>query len=296
MVRGISKVLSYIWFDLLRIRRRVAEENVKRVFGEKLGPSASQKMLRRSFQMAILYVFELLRTPYRGKAAVQERVTIVNRHHITDALSQGRGCILLTAHIGCMDLAGMAVAFSGLPVVIVVRKVSWALADLWLTKVRQWGELTRLPDSKVGFGVVRALKKNQCVVLVCDQHMTPKHGIPTLFFDQPASTTPAPARLALLNQTPIVPMLCTRQGLSERIQLQLLGPRSLETPHAHQARNIRHITETLNRLVEKWVLAHPDQWLWVHRRWKIQDQWEKWSTHDFEAKPKVETPAVEDGA
>jgi KDO2-lipid IV(A) lauroyltransferase len=115
----------------------------------------------------------------------------------------------------------------------------------------------------------RLLRRGRAVAMVIDQHMPPGRGLVVPFFGRPASTTHAPALLAYTTRAPIVPVSVERlPGGRHRVRLD---PPLVADRDRGREEEVLRLTRTLNQWLEDRIRERPDQWLWIHRRWKVDD-------------------------
>ena len=273
----IGRAIGLFWYYIIPIRRLVARRNVARVFGTELSQRAQRRIVRRCFENLCMFGVEVFRLPTLTQAQSEMLVKRRNWHTLEEALQRGKGVIVVTAHLGNYDLAACSQAIRGVPINAIVKTIHWAPAHRFIFGSRERTGLKLIAPQRSKNDIHAALKRGEIVVFIIDQHMLPYHGIVCEFFGQLASTTPAPARFALETGAPIVPLWIYRKGRSGAHVLCIEPELVLETPYEDQDANLRHNTERLNRLVESWIRQQPEQWLWLHRRWKVQDNPGGWS-------------------
>jgi KDO2-lipid IV(A) lauroyltransferase len=273
----IGRAVGLFWHYIIPIRRPVARENVARVFGTELSLPAQRRIVQRCFENVCMLAVEAFRVPALTRAQSELLVERRNWHILEEALQRGKGVIVVTGHLGNYYLAACAQAVRGVPINVIVKTLHWAPAHRFIFGARERTGLKLIATRGSGDDIRAALQRGEIVVFIIDQHMRPYHGIVCEFFGQLASTTPAPTRFALETGAPIVPLWTYRKGRSGAHVLCIEPELVLETPYDDQDANLRHNTERLNRLVESWIRQQPEQWLWLHRRWKVQDNPEGWS-------------------
>jgi Kdo2-lipid IVA lauroyltransferase/acyltransferase len=126
-----------------------------------------------------------------------------------------------------------------------------------------------LRKSQAGSDVVRALHEHALLVLPIDQNSTRGLGVFVDFFGVPASTNTGMARIALRTDAPIVPVFIVREGRSARHVVHVLPILQVERT-GDPADDVRHNTQRFTAVFEEMVRRHPDQWLWMHKRWKTR--------------------------
>lgn len=273
---ALGRVVGWIWYYLLPLRRSVARHNVARVFGDSIPVAEQKRIVRRSMTHLCYYVIEGLRMP---DLTAERSAAWVAREHMerVDALLQrGKGIIAVTAHIGNFDLLGTSQTVRGYPVNAILKDITWKQGQLFWQQVRDATGLGRIAPRRSKERIRELLDQNEIVAFLIDQHMAAHRAMVCSFFGQLAATTPAPVRFAFETGAPIMPIWITRQAKPGYHCIHVEPEFVLETPHRHMEDNIRHNTERLNRIVEGWIRAVPDQWLWFHKRWKVHDAPQGW--------------------
>jgi len=271
-----GRVIGLVWYYLFPIRRRVSLENVRRVFGDELTPREQRRLVRRCFERLGMYVMEVLRLPKLTAKLSEALVEQRGFEHMEAALARGKGVILVASHMDNVDLAGCSMSIRGLPLCVVAKTVEWKPAGDFVTAIRERTGVRLIPTKRSKDQIRALLKENKVVTLVVDQHIKKRHSIVCEFFGQLASTSHAPARLAMETGAALITGLMFRQGWSGRHVARMDPEFQIERPHGDPARDARHNTERLNRVIEGWIREHPEQWLWPHRRWKVQDNPAGW--------------------
>lgn len=273
----IGRAIGLFWHDILPIRRQIARRNVERVFGTELSPRAQRRIVRRCFENLGMFGVEVFRLPHLTQAQSEMLVERRNWQILEEALQRGKGLIVVTAHMGNYDLAACSQAIRGVPINAIIKPIHWAPAHRFIFGTRERTGLKLIASRGSKDDIRAALQRGEIVVFIVDQHMLPHQGIVCEFFGQLASTTPAPTRFALETGAPIIPLWIYRKGHGGAHVLSIEPELVLETPYEDRDANLRHNTERLNRRVESWIRQHPEQWLWLHRRWKVQDNPEGWN-------------------
>ena len=272
----IGRCLGWVWYYLIPVRRSIARENVRRVLGRDLTERDQRRIVRRSFENLAMNVIETLRAPIMTKELSTKLVERQGVSNIEAAWSKGKGVLYVLTHIGNVDMIGFSQPGRGLPLHGVVKEIHWAPAQKFIKRVREATGLKLIPPKRSKGQIRDVLAQNEMIGLIVDQNLNPRHAIVCEFFGMLASTSPAPARFGFETGAPILPAVIFRQGNSGHHLLRIEPEFILETPYPELDANIRHNTERLNRIVERWVREAPHQWLWAHRRWKVQDDPSGW--------------------
>jgi len=177
--------------------------------------------------------------------------------------------LILSGHFGNWELLVFAHGMRGFPVSMVHRSIANPFVDRWLNALRARAGTRLVRKRQAAGGVLRALHDRQLLVLPFDQNSTRGLGAFVDFFGVPASTNTGLARIALRADAPIVPVFIVRQGRSARHKVYVLP--IMEAEHTgDMQRDVLATTARLSAVFEEMVRRFPEQWLWVHRRWKTR--------------------------
>ncbi len=260
----IGHVLGHLWFDVLRIRRDVISKNLNIAFPE-WDEKKKIQVGRASCHNLGMTLVEFCRIPFVSKKT-QIDFIIEGLDRLNAAKNQGRGVILLTLHLGNIDWAATGLAVYGQPLTIISKEfsVKW-LNNLWFGVRRQLGTKFIAPRNS-SLTILRSLKAGETVVFVLDQYMGPPIGIKTRFFGVETGTAMGLAILAGRSQSPVMPAYSYRLpdgrtyvGIDKEIPF---------VESANKGDTIRDMTQIYTDQLEKYVRQYPEQWMWVHRRWK----------------------------
>ena len=244
------------------LRRRVAIENLARAFPELAAPER-EEILARHYRELGRVALEYPLIPQLASAPDGEVIAAARGiEHVERALSGGRGAIFLSGHFGNFELMAAWTA-RRFPMDLVVRPLSNPRVDAWLSDLRQ----------RAGFGLIRAdvgvrgvfesLRAGRAVAMLADQDAR-RHGVFVPFLGVPASTPVGPARMAIAHGVPIATGYVTRRE-DGRHEIDFEEPLVEDGRDADAARRLtaRH-TDRLSA----WVRKRPENWFWLHRRWK----------------------------
>jgi len=183
-----------------------------------------------------------------------------------DYAAAGRPGILVSGHFGNWELLAQAAGLIGTPIHIVHRPLRNPLLDDLLNRVRSRAGTDVIYKHAAAREILRLLQARETVAIPIDQHATGGQGVPVPFFGHPAKTTLGPARFAARQKIPLLLVVLVRRGASLQHDVRLAP---LVDPPA--GRDEAALVETMTRVnlaFEKVVREHPEQWLWVHRRWR----------------------------
>lgn len=246
-----------------RGRRRRAEENLALAFP---GVAAEERSRwARSFWThlgrAAWEFARLARLDADGVAAMTE---FHGLDRLRASLAQGKGIVLFTAHIGNWEYITAGLSLAGFPLAVVARRIKNPIVDDFVTKVRARFNARVIPHRSAVRESLRWLRGGGVLGLLFDQRIT-EGGLSVPFFGRPARTTSLPALLALRTGCAVHPIVSRRVGGKIRIECVP----ALEIPNVPPTEeNLRDLMTRFTAEVEAWVRRDPDQWLWIHNRWK----------------------------
>ncbi|MDD4955246.1 MAG: lysophospholipid acyltransferase family protein [Candidatus Omnitrophica bacterium] len=197
-------------------------------------------------------------------------VTIEGRENLDKALKAGKGVILVTAHIGNFPLMSVKLANEGYKVNFVTRPMRDEKAGDYLFNLRENAGVKSIfsyPKKECISGIVKALRNNEIVIMQMDQNFG-SGGVWVKFFGKIAATPVGPITLGLRTGAKLVPAYIYREGFSlHRIKVYPEEP-LIETENKDET--ILKNTITFSRIIQSWIEKYPEQWGWIHRRWKSQ--------------------------
>jgi len=285
VVRGLAEVLGVLPLGVaLRIgagmgmlvyllswpHRRIGMRNLAIAFPDR--PLAERRrILRHSLQNLGRTAVELVRLPRLSDDDLRARVRFEDEAWWAEAITRerGTGVLILSGHFGNWELLVYAHGRRGHPVSMVHRGIENPLIDRWLNDIRARAGTRLVRKANAAMGVLRAMRRGDLLVLPFDQNSTRGLGVFVPFFGLPASTNSGIARIALRSGAPVVPVFIVRQGRTAEHVVHVL-PILYAEPTGDFERDVVYNTERFSHVFEDMVRRYPEQWLWVHRRWKTR--------------------------
>lgn len=251
--------------------RREREKTVLHLtwaYGEEKTPAEIRKLAARVFVHFALAAVDVLRFPRLTREEVDRLVDPGNGlETIRQVLFEGNGMILLTAHLGNWELMGALIRLHGYPGTVIGRRLSYEKYNQTILRLREKVMLKTLYQDASPKEYLAVLHRNEILGLLADQDVDRFDGIFVPFFGRPAYTLTAPVKLALATGAPIVPTFLVRQG--SRYRLIVEEPIRVES-RAEREETLEEFTVRWSEVVERVIRAYPDQWAWMHRRWKTE--------------------------
>jgi len=263
----LAALLAFL-FD--RPHRRVGMRNLEIAFPDK--PMAERRrILRGSFLNLGRMAAELAHLPHLSAERLRDMVRFVDEEWWREAISWERstGVLALSGHFGNWELLVFAHGMRGHPVHMVHRAIANPLVDRWLNALRARAGTKAIRKRQAARAVLAALHERGLLVLPFDQNSTRGLGVFVDFFGVPASTNAGLARIALKADAPVVPIFIVREGRAARHRVHILPILQVERTDDPAADVVRN-TQRFSDVFEEMVRRYPEQWLWMHKRWKTR--------------------------
>lgn len=249
---------------VLRRRDRLAMRNLRLVY-----PDRPHRDLRkiadacwRHFGREVLLSMQ---TRHLSLEELTERCPFENTHLLEESIARGRGTILISAHWGGWEVAGLAIMSLVRNVRTVARPLDNELLERELQLIRERTGAEVVDRRKAARVLLRGLAQNAVLALLPDQAALPREGVLVPFLGHPAWTTPAPAKMALRSGATIVFAFCIPDGLRHRVVFE----DSIRTDLLkEEERDPEKLTWRINEVLGRRIHERPELWLWMHDRWK----------------------------
>jgi len=272
LVHKSGFLLGRLVYPLLKSRRNVALQNLRYAFPG-MEETQRRQIAFRSFQSVSATFLELLWYPNFTKAGIKQRVHIENLELLKQLQEKKKGIIFLTAHYGSWELATQAITvYSDTPVCTIAKPQSNLLVDRIIT---YWRELFGLKIVAMGISVreiLRTLQEGGIVALAADQS-APKESVTVIFFGRNVPTFQGPAIFSLKTGAPII-LGCTVRQENGNYTMRFVHVPS-DDLGGDSDESILELTRRQVQMTEAIIRQYPEQWMWMHKRWKhVQDQTE----------------------
>ena len=263
--------IGKLLYHLLPFRRRVMLDNLRRVFGAAVPGAEIVRLAQAHYAHLWRLAGEFIRFRWLSAARKSALIRVENVDALARALERGKGVLILTGHFGNFEVATIAALRHFPQMRGRFHFVRRAIRPRWLDT------LVNRRFMKGGFGVLgkrgsldailARLEAGDLIVFPFDQHAAPPDGIAVDFFGHPAGTFKSLAIMALATGAPVVPASSWREADGSHVLRFEEALPLIECDNVND--EIRRNTRNYNAMLEILVLRHPEQWFWVHRRWKI---------------------------
>ncbi|MBI5886759.1 MAG: lysophospholipid acyltransferase family protein [Deltaproteobacteria bacterium] len=252
--------------------RKTVMDNLKTAYKGQMSEARMTGITKGVFASIGMTAFEFMRIPWLDKAGMDRLVVCRGRERLDAALARGKGVIIYTAHFGNWELMAAWFGLNGYGADIVVRELDSPLMENFVAWVR-----TRPGNRMVHKGrnmrkLLKHLSANGMAGILLDQNVADVEGVFVDYFGVPACTNKGPAMLAAMSGAAMLPCFMVRKGtrhtiyIGEETPLVRTGDKEADTTAN---------TAACTKAIEDMVRVHPEQWFWVHRRWKTRPKGEK---------------------
>jgi KDO2-lipid IV(A) lauroyltransferase len=258
LARGYVRLLDRI---LPRLRR-TGLRNLELAFPE-LGAGERRRIIDGVFGSIARLLVAFAKFPRLNRSNIGCWIRYEGFEHFERAQQRGRGVLFATAHLGNWELSAFAHALLTAPMHVVVRPLDNPLLDRWVERRRSLCGNRIIGKKGFARGILKALAENQAIGILADQNTSPEHGVFVDFFGVPACANASVARLAAHTGAAVLPGFALWEESEQRYVLRFYPPVDMSGDVVEDTRRIQ-------KAIEEVVRRYPDQWLWIHKRWKTR--------------------------
>jgi KDO2-lipid IV(A) lauroyltransferase len=273
LAHGVGVLIGILAYHLHPRLRRVGMRNLELAFPEK--PLKERRHILRGVYVSLGRLLgEFCLFPRYSAENAAEAATYHGFENFEAAERRGKGVLLLTGHFGGWEVGSFFHSLMGHPMSIVVRPIDNPYVDRLVTRYRTLHGNSLIGKQGFARGLLDAMRHNQTVGILMDTNMTPPQGIFADFFGIPACTAVGVARVALHTDAAVVPAFTIWDSILRKYRVEFSAAVKLVRTGNDDADALAN-TRRFNQIFEDYVRKYPDQWLWVHRRWKTRPPGEK---------------------
>jgi KDO2-lipid IV(A) lauroyltransferase len=263
----MADIMGEMLFCVDKKHRDIAMGNLTYAFGFQKQPQEIKKIARQVFINLMQVVFEIGWSLQLKDSHFTEHFRIDGYHHIQNAYEKGKGVLALTAHFGNWELLTIIAAMIQFPINIVVRPLDFKPLDLFIFNLRTRYGGKIIPKQRSFRTIIRCLNRGEMVALLMDQNVDWYEGVFVDFMGHRACTNKGLALLALKTGAPVIPVFMIREKKGFRAEF---GPEISTLKTGDRQKDIEVNTREYNKIIENVIHRYPDQWFWIHQRWKTK--------------------------
>jgi len=267
-----ARIASWLGFRLARRQRNSGLRNLAMTMPA-LRAEQCESILRACFDNLGRLLVEVSHFPDLNKSNISQYVVYEGFENFAEGVRRGKGVIFLTGHFGAWELSSFAHSIYGHPMKFVVREIDNPRVEGLISGYRSLGGNAPIRRRNASRDILKALRNNETVGILMDQNTVREEGVFADFFGIPAATTPAVATFALRTGAAVIPGFLIWDETLQKHRLHFDPPLKLIQTGDRTA-DILENTKMFNKVLENYIRKNPDQWLWIHRRWKTRPEGE----------------------
>ncbi len=265
----LARGFGTLGYYFIRERRRTGLKNVEIVWGDRTTVAQRKALVKAVFRNITRDLLEVGYSYFKPEYIAAMNIVVHGREHLDTALAKGRGIIAVTAHLGNFPVIGCQLALMGYPSWLIFKSpknpgVAKKFGE-WMDRVGIC-VIPYKPRRVCARESLRVLKNNGIVQLLIDQNPRKRYGTYVEFFGYAVPTYTGPVVMARRSGAALVPMYMHRGGDGNHT-LTIL-PEIPVNESKERIEGIRDNLRAVNKHYEAWITAHPEQWWWIHRRFR----------------------------
>jgi KDO2-lipid IV(A) lauroyltransferase len=272
VARALGGGIGWVaWVGLGRLRR-VGLRNLEMAFPEKT-PEQRETILRGVYRSLGWQMAEFCQMSRYTLERASRLVRYEGLENYLEARDKGNGVFVLTGHLGAWEFSSFYHSLVGYPMSMVIRRLDNPLVDSFVNGIRSMHGNRVIHKDDFARGLLTAMHNGETVGILMDTNMTPPQGIFVPYFGHLACTASGLARVALKSGAAVLPGFLLWEESEQRYVLHF-GPELELVRTGNSTEDILANTALFTATLEAWVRRYPEQWLWVHRRWKTRPEGE----------------------
>jgi Kdo2-lipid IVA lauroyltransferase/acyltransferase len=273
MPRGLARLVAgllafAVYWSLGRLRR-VGERNLALAFPEIKSKKERAELLSGVYRHLGWQLVEFCRMSRYTPANTRSWIRTEGMEHYLAAQARGKGVLIVTGHLGAWELSSFYHSLMGHPMGMVIRRLDNRRLDDFVNAIRCQHGNRVLHKDEFARGLLTAMRAGETVGILMDTNMTPPQGVFVDFFGRPACTASGLARVALKTGAAVLPGFMLWEPGEGKYVLHF-GQELVFVRCGDAEADILAATQQCASATEEWIRRYPDQWLWIHRRWKTR--------------------------
>ena len=268
---GMGSAVGWLGYVFDSRHRRIALDNLRLAYGDAYEPRWGHRVVRKCWSHFGRITADSMALSRMPVERMQSLVEYEGLDNIRAAYAQGKGVLVFSGHFGNWEMTAMMQGYLGLPLCLVARPLDNPDLERLLARLRERSGNRIIHKRNAVREMLRAVRQKQGVAIVIDQDAR-SDGVMVPFFGRLASTTPTLGLLAIRTGAVVIPSFSVPL---DKGRYRVVYEPPVEAPSSgDRDRDVLELTATCTAIVEKWVRRYPEQWLWMHRRWKTTPEGE----------------------
>jgi KDO2-lipid IV(A) lauroyltransferase len=268
LARTAGAAIGAIAFHGLGRLRRVGLRNLELAFPEKTA-AEREAILRSEYRNLGFLLAEFCKMPGYTAESASQFIHYEGLDNYLKARERGKGVLVLTGHLGAWELSSFYHSLMGMPMGMVIRRLDNPLVDAFVNRIRCLHGNRVIHKDDFARGLIASMRSGETVGILMDTNMTPPQGVFVPFFGVQACTASGMARIAEKTGAAVVPGFLLWEKNEGKYVLHF--GEELNVVHTGDAeQDALTNTATFTAAIEAYIRQYPDQWLWMHRRWKTR--------------------------
>ena len=268
LARAVGAAIGALAYRVLGRLRRVGLRNLELAFPE-LSDSEREAILRSDYRNLGWLLGEFCQMPRYTAESASRFIRYEGLENYTRARDRGKGVLVLTGHLGAWELSSFYHSLMGRPMGMVIRRLDNPLVDAFVNRIRCLHGNRVIHKDDFARGLIASMRAGETVGILMDTNMTPPQGVFVPFFGVSACTASGMARVAAKTGAAVVPGFLLWEESEGRYVLHF--GEELEVVHTGDSEKDALVnTAVFTAAIEGYIRRYPDQWLWMHRRWKTR--------------------------
>ena len=264
---ALADFIGLLAFLTARKYADITLENLRSVFGGEKTDKEIHRIACQVFKNIARNAVELVRFPKISKENIDDFIKVEGSEILDREFSKGNGIIIITGHIGNWEMLAATLRIKGYPGVVVGKRIYFHKYDEYLNSLRRHHDVNIVYRDDSPRKILKVLKSNGIVGIVADQDVDSVEGVFVDFFGYSAYTPSGPAAIARVSGAAMIPTFIVRKNGHH----ELIFEKPIElVDTGEREKDLVENTQKWSSVVESYIRQYPEQWVWMHRRWKTQ--------------------------
>lgn len=268
--RAVGAGIGAVAYRLMGRLRQTGRRNLELAFPER-PPAERERILRKLYRNLGWLLAEFCRMPGYTRENTRGLLRYEGLERYLAARERGKGVLIVTGHLGAWELSSYYHSLMGYPMSVVIRRLDNARVDRLVNEIRCLHGNRVLHKDDFARGLLAAMREGETVGILMDTNMTPPQGVFVPYFGRLACTASGLARVAQRTGAAVLPGFMVWEEWERKYVLRFGEEIPLISTGDDEADALAN-TARFTAVIEDWVRRYPDQWLWVHRRWKTRPE------------------------